>query len=127
MRQIVRFILIGVVNTIVGFVVYAILVMLGIVPQIALAIAFVMGVLWNFWTHARFVFNSRGLSPLPAYALCYVGIYAFNSITLAAALRIGMGPLIAQGLIAPIAAIFSFFMISKVLTGQFPFIGKVKN
>ena len=123
MRRFGRFILIGVVNTAVGFMVYAILVVLGISPQLALGIAFVIGVLWNFWTHARFVFHSQGYSPLPVYALCYVGIYAFNAISLAMALRIGLGPLIAQGLIAPVAAVLSFFLISKALTGQFPIIG----
>ena len=123
MRQFVRFIVIGLINTAFGFVMYATLVLIGIAPQPALAIASVIGVLWNFWTHARYVFASKGLSKLPIYALCYVVVYGFNSLTLDLALRNGIGPLTAQALIAPIAAVLSFFLISRVLTGQFPIFG----
>lgn len=123
MRQFVGFILIGVVNTIFGFAMYALLVLVGVPPQPALAIAFIIGVIWNFWTHARFVFDNTGLGKLPAYALCYVAVYAFNSFTLGLALSNGIGPLLAQAILAPFAAVLSFFLISRVLTGRFPLFG----
>lgn len=124
LRRFVRFILIGVVNTVFGYTVFSILVLLGVPPQPALILAFTIGVIWNYWTHARLVFHQRGLRQLPAYGLCYVLIYVLNSLALEAALRAGIGPLIAQAVLAPIAAVLSFFMISRVLTGRFPVFGK---
>lgn len=53
--QFVRFILVGVVNTAVGYLIFAGFVLLSVPAQTALAAAFVLGVLWNFGTHARLV------------------------------------------------------------------------
>ena len=116
----VRFLVIGVVNTGVGYGLYALFVLAGLAPQPSLAAAFTLGVLWNYFAHARYVFGTRGFGRLPMYAACYVGLYILNSALLELALRSGLGPLLAQGLLAPVSAVLSFFLISKVLTGRFP-------
>ena len=122
-RQIVRFILIGLVNTAFGFGAYTVLVLLGVSPQPALAVAFVMVVIWNYWTHGRFVFQSNGIRKLPFYALCYLGVYGFNSLSLEFALSHDIGPIISQAMITPFAATMSYFLIGRVLTGHFPIFG----
>ncbi len=116
LRQFARFVAVGLVNTGFGYLVYAALVMAGLSPQPALALAFAIGVIWNYWTHASLVFGQRGLRRLPAYVGCYLLIYGVNSAALAAALRIGMGALAAQALLAPFAACLSFLLIRRVLT-----------
>ena len=100
---------------------------LGLSAQPALAIAFVIGVIWNYFTHARFVFDNKGLSKMPIYALAYVVVYGFNAVSLAAAQGMGLGPLTAQAILAPVAAVLSFFLISRVLTGQFPVFGGARD
>ena len=119
-RRFVKFIIIGVLNTLFGYAVFALLVILNVPPQPALALAFVIGVIWNYWTHARLVFDQQGLSRLPAYAASYLLIYGLNSGGLALTLQAGSSPLMAQAVLAPVAAVISFFVISKVLTGKFP-------
>ena len=126
-RQFLRFIVIGVINTIFGFAVYALLVTVGLSAQPALAIAFVIGVVWNYFTHARFVFDNKGLSKMPIYALAYVVVYGFNAVSLDAAQGMGLGPLTAQAILAPVAAVLSFFLISRVLTGKFPVFGGARD
>ena len=120
----VRFVLIGLVNTLVGYLIFVVFVVVGIPAQPALAAAFVLGVLWNYWTHARFVFGQGEVSRLPVYGLAYFGIWAFNALALAGAQRAGLHPLMAQAALAPVAAVLSFFLIARVLTGRFPVFGK---
>ncbi len=119
-RRFVKFIIIGVLNTLFGYAVFALLVILNVPPQLALALAFAIGVIWNYWTHAKLVFGQQGLSRFPAYAASYLLIYGLNSGGLALALQAGSSPLMAQAVLAPVAAVISFFVISKVLTGKFP-------
>lgn len=120
MARFVRFVVIGGVNTLVGYLLFTAFVLMSLTPQKALAIAFVLGVLWNFFAHGRFVFGSKGYGTLPAYAMCYVGIYLFNALALKQTLNWGFDPLLAQAILAPIVAVISFFLISRVLTGHFP-------
>ncbi len=123
--RLLRFLAIGVVNTAVGYAIYAVLVLVGLSPQPALALAFALGILWNYMTHARLVFtdSARGLKRLPAYGACYALIYLLNALALDQAIGAGLSPLAAQALLAPFAALLSFVMIGKVLTGRFPFSG----
>lgn len=122
-RQFIRFILIGVLNTAVGYAVFAALIWAGLPPQPALALAFVIGVMWNFFAHARYVFGTTGLSRVPHYVLGYLVVYGFNAIALKLLLSAGLASLLAQAILAPVAAVLSFFLIAKALTGRFPIFG----
>ena len=116
-----RFLAVGVVNTGFGYAVYAGLILLGMTPQPALALAFAMGILWNYMTHARLVFGTSGIAKLVPYAAAYAVIYTINALTLGQALKAGMSPLGAQALLVLPMAALSFFLISSVLTGHHPF------
>lgn len=113
----VRFLVTGVVNTAVGYGLYAFFVFVGLPPQVALTAAFVLGVLWNYFGHARFVFGVAGYSRLPAYAAAYVVIYVINALALHAALRAGFSPYVAQAVLSLVMAVLSFILISAVLKG----------
>ncbi len=117
-----RFLVVGVVNTAVGYGLYAALVLAGLGPQAALAMAFALGVLWNYGTHARLVFGTGGYRRLPAYAVAYLAIYAVNAFGLARAIAGGVDPLVAQLVLAVVMAGLSFVLISVVLTGAPPFL-----
>ena len=120
LHRFLKFIVVGVVNTGFGFSVYTAFVLLGLAPQPALAGAFVIGVMWNFFTHGRFVFASTGLRRLPFYVVAYLITYGFNAMALRLLLDLGTGSILAQAILAPIAAIVSFFLVGKALTGRFP-------
>ena len=119
----IRFLGVGVLNTACGSAAYARLVLIGLSPQPALAIAFAMGILWNYLAHARLVFDTRGVSRIVPYAAAYGVIYAINALALAAALRTGLNAYVAQALLVLPMAALSFVMISLVLTGHLPFSG----
>ncbi len=112
LRRFIRFLIVGVVNTAFGYGVYALLVVLNAPPQVALFLSFFIGVLWNYFTTARFVFEVSGYDRLPAYAACYIFVYALNAGTLHAAIESGIAPLIAQAVLTPVAAVLTFVLVS---------------
>jgi len=117
-RRFLRFLLVGAVNTGFGYAVYALLVLAGMRPGIALAIAFAIGVAWNFSLHARIVFRTRGLARVPHYIAVYLGLYSVNALVLRLALDAGIPPLVAQFFIAGGIAVLSFVLIGWALTGR---------
>ncbi len=115
LRRFVKFLFVGLINTGFGYGVYAVLVLLKTPPQIALLAMFVIGVLWNYTTTARFVFDVSGFGRLPAYCLCYVAIYLLNAGSLQAAINLGVEPLIAQAVLTPVIAVLTFGLVSFVM------------
>ena len=115
-----RFALVGVLNTAFGYCLFALLNLMGLTPHAALAIAFSGGVMWNFMTHARLVFGTKGFGRLPFYILSYLVIYGINALSLEAFLSMGLSPMVAQGIIVLPVAVLSYAVISRVLTGRFP-------
>lgn len=117
LRRFGRFLVVGVLNTAVGYCLYALFLMatpLG--PQAALAAAFALGVLWNYLATARFVFGTRGYRRLPAYVLAYFAVYALNAQALRLAIAAGWEPLLAQALLVPFAAVLTYIAVSFALT-----------
>ena len=121
LTKLIKFGLVGVLNTIFGYLVYAALVLLGATPGLALAVAYVVGVAWNYMTHAKLVFKSRAGRGLLGYVGIYVLIYLANAVLLQMTINLGVAPLIAQAVLAVLFAGISFFAISWVLTGAVPF------
>lgn len=122
--QLLKFLVIGVLNTLFGYGVYALLVLLGLPEQVALSIAYIIGITWNYFTHAKLVFGAKGYSRMPAYVAAYLFLFGLNAIALDALVDAGLQPLLAQAVIVPFAAIISFILISRVLTGKWPLFGR---
>jgi putative flippase GtrA len=113
--RMVRFLVIGVVNTAFGYGIYALLLLLGLHPQAALAIQFIVGVVWNYFTHGRFVFGVWGFGRLPHYVLSYVAIYLCNAALLQELIAAGLGPYAAQALALGPTVILSYMLVSLAL------------
>lgn len=118
-----KFLCVGVLNTAFGFAAYAVLLWIGLPPQPALALSYIMGVIWNYGTHARIVFHAQGYRRLPIYALAYSALYGLNALALAAMLKTGLAALWAQAVLVLPMAMLAFLLVSLVLTGRLPFTG----
>ncbi|WP_235931209.1 GtrA family protein [Paracoccus xiamenensis] len=114
-RTLLRFLAVGVVNTAFGYCIYALAVLAGAPPQLALILQFVLGALWNFQMHARLVFAVRGWARLPAYIGAYLLIYAGNALALRLVMAQGIGALMAQLLILPVVVAASWLLIGQVM------------
>ncbi len=107
--QFVKFLLVGALNTLFGYSVFAGLVYAGIAPMPALLLTYVVGVLFNFVTTGRLVFT-RSRASLLRFILAYVVIYIFNAALFKAVEAAGAGPLLAQAVCLPVVAVFSFLL-----------------
>lgn len=115
-QRILAFLVVGVVNTAFGYGIYAAFVVLGLGPVLALGLAYVAGIAWNYLSHARLVFRHRGFGALPAYVAVYVLLYAGNALALAGLTGPGgLAPLLAQILLLPVAAALSYLAIRRVM------------
>lgn len=77
-QQVIRFIAVGVVNTLFGYGIYALLIYLGLNYMVAVLFATVAGVLFNFKTIGRYVFKSSDSSLLLKFIIVYSIIYGIN-------------------------------------------------
>lgn len=114
-NRLVKFLLVGLLNTAFGYAVFLVVILLGAPPQLALVLQFCLGCLWNYFMHARLVFEHDGYRQMPLYLLAYGAIYGVNALALAAIMAAGTTPLMAQAILTPLIAVLSYFLISKIL------------
>lgn len=112
-EQVVRFIFVGGINTLVGYALYAVGVLLGLSPTVALFIATALGALFNFFSIGTYVFGQGGKHLILRFLGLYAGIYMLNLVLLHGLLGAGVGPLIAQAILVPLMATLSFVFNRK--------------
>ena len=108
LHRVARFLVVGVGNTVFSYAVYAAGVLLGLDSAIALLVAMVVGVIFNFFTTGRIVFQSRNHRLLPRFVGVYIVIYGINVGLLRFLQALGLDPLLAQALCLPITVTLSF-------------------
>jgi putative flippase GtrA len=111
--QVFRFLLVGVFNTAVGYLLFAVSSLAGIKTSIALGIAYVIGVLCNFFTTGRFVFGTSHPKFLFRFLLVYVAIYLLNLGLITIMMRGGVGKLVAQAMLVPFMALLTFVTLKS--------------
>jgi putative flippase GtrA len=115
----VRFILVGGLNTMFGYLVFAGLTRLGWRDLATVPAATAAAVAFNFVTYGKLVFEALDRRNLPRFALGYVGLFACNVTGLRALARMGVGPYVAQAaLVVPLA------MLSYVINDRWVFRAK---
>ncbi len=77
-KQFCRFLMVGVVNTLFGYGLYSFFVYMNLHYTIAVLLSTVIGVLFNFKTIGRFVFESNDDSLVFKFIIIYVIIYILN-------------------------------------------------
>jgi len=73
-----KFILVGFLNTLVGFSLYALFIFFGIPYPVAVLLSTVLGVLFNYKTIGKIVFTYQGGSRLLPFILVYIIVYCLN-------------------------------------------------
>lgn len=77
-KQIVNFILVGIVNTIFGYIAYAFFVYIGFQYILATAFATVLGILFNFKTISKFVFQAYDNRLIFKFVSVYFLVFSCN-------------------------------------------------
>ncbi|MDO5896964.1 GtrA family protein [Agrobacterium sp. Azo12] len=88
--RLLRFLLVGLLNTLVGYSVFCLMIWLGLHYSVASAVATVLGVAFNFKSTGKLVFGCNDDRRIVRFVLVYVIIYCVNVIGLALLLRLGI-------------------------------------
>jgi putative flippase GtrA len=108
-----RFIGVGMVNTIVGYAIYAVLIWLNIPYLVALLLGTIMGVVFNYFSNGRFVFRSEGSSAIfIKYVVTYGVVYLVNATLLTVIIKaFQVGLYFGQGLCVPASVLLSWVLM----------------
>ena len=105
-----RFFVIGGVNTIFGYSVYAILLIVNIHYSLSLFIALVLGIFFNFFTTGRFVFNNTNKRLIVKFFTVYGVTYLINLGFLRIFEYFNFNMLIAQMILTLPTAFLSYYL-----------------
>lgn len=108
-----RFLLVGGLNSLFGYGVFWLMLRLGLHYGAASAIATVLGVLFNFQSTGRLVFKSSDNSRIIRFVLVYVFVYGVNVAALAALLRLGVSAYIGGLLLILPLALLAYYLSAR--------------
>jgi putative flippase GtrA len=111
----IRFLAVGVMNTIFGYGVFALVFLASKSPTFAIVVATAIGVLFNFMTTGRLVFGNRLAATIVPFVIGYGVTTGLNIVLMNVALRLGIGALLAQALSLPILVITSYLINAKIV------------
>ena len=100
-NHLIRFVLVGILNTSFSYLIYATFLLIGLGYQLANLIALIMGILFSFKTHGYLVFDNPDNSLLGRFVLSWVIIY-FCIVSL------GFNAYLAGALSLPFSVVFSY-------------------
>jgi len=110
-----RFFIIGIINTLFGFLVFSISILYGATTWFALMFSTSFGIIFNFFTTGKYVFLKLKLSRFPSFFICYVIIYFINYILIEVIFQWTESKILSQFILIPSIAIFSYFLMSKIV------------
>lgn len=114
-KLIARFIGVGLLNTAVGYGIYAILILLTVPYLAALLMATVMGVIFNYFSIGRLVFKAPGgLIVFGKFIAAYGVVYAINAAALEILIKhFQFNPYIGQALCVPLSVMISWLLMNN--------------
>ena len=108
----IRFLFVGALNSLFGYFVFALFIYIGFHYTLAVFLGTVLGVLFNFQTTGRLVFNSKNNKLIFRFIFVYGILWAVNSSLLYLLLSCGLQNTYIAGLIlVPPMGILSFFFM----------------
>ncbi len=113
-NQFLRFLLVGGINTVFGYCMYALFTFMGLHYSIAMLLAQISGVIFNFYTTGRIVFNNSDARLFIRFFCVYITIYMVNVLLLGAFEQASYNMYIAGALLILPNALLSFFL-NKIL------------
>jgi len=111
--QFIRFLLVGLLNTVFGYSVYAILIWAGFSYPLAILFGTILGALFNYKTIGALVFRSKNNKLLYRFLMVYAVIYLVNIISIKFLKILIPNDYISQALLLPFIALLSYSLNRK--------------
>lgn len=119
-KKFVKYLFVGFMNTVISYIIYAIIVTILNRPSLSLAIQYVLCIFINFQTTGRIVFKNKDNSLITKFILCYLTTFVINRYALDTMVStMGMDKYLSQALL-----VFPIAMISFMLLKHFVFSSK---
>lgn len=115
-----RFVLVGGLNTLFGFAVYALGVVAGLPVSLALFLGMLAGTIFNFFTTGAYVFRQLAISRYPRFVACYLLVYGFNVLFMNIFLLWMSNKLVIQAILTIPQAALSYLMMSRFVFTKTP-------
>jgi putative flippase GtrA len=119
-KKFLRFLAVGLVNSAFSYSVYALLIFLEVHYALAVLVANVLGVLFNFKTTGRLVFQSNDNRLIFKFVLVYASVYLLSVSSLKILLWLGLNRYLAGALIALPMAGVTFTLMSRFVFKKRP-------
>lgn len=108
--QFARFVVVGALNTAFNYLVYCAMLWIGLPLPLASLASLVVGILINFVTQSKFVFDNRDPWKLMPYFAVWLILYSFNLSLIWMLMRCGLNAYVAGGLSTPVTVLLSYFL-----------------
>lgn len=108
-----RFLVTGLLNTLLGFAVYSTAILSNAPVWLALMIGLVTGVAFNFFSTGGYVFREIALSRLPRFMFSYLLVYGVNLLLLGLMSPWVGGAIPSQALLSFPMSVFSYFLMAR--------------
>lgn len=112
-----RFVTIGLINTLFGYSVFAGLLLISGQRTPSLIGATTIGVIFNFFTTGRFVFDNRSLHKLIPFCMAYMLALSFNIVLLDILTLAGVDALLGQAVCLPVVVVVSYVVNAWLVFG----------
>jgi len=120
-----RFVVAGVVNSVFGFLVYSLAIHLFAQVWLGLVAGICAGITFNFFTTGGYVFRDTSRQRIPRFVASYILIFTVNYTLLSLLMPMLNGPIVAQAVLTPFIALFSYFLLARFVFGTKPRSGRL--
>jgi putative flippase GtrA len=112
-ERVIRFLIVGLLNTSVGYTLFTIVFLLTGWHRFAIIAATILGVLFNFFSLGYMVFGNLTARALLPFVLGYGVTLSINILALEVLINWGLHPLLAQALMLPFIALMVYSINSR--------------
>ena len=114
----IKFIFIGIINTIFGYGIYLLFLLIGFNYVIAALLSTILGIIFNFFTTGRLVFKSTNNYLILKFVMVYIFIYLFTISGLSILYLYGISYEIGGALMLAPNALLSFFLNKRLVFNE---------
>jgi putative flippase GtrA len=112
-RKFLLFLVVGCLNTVFSYLIYAGLLFMGVSYSLAILGAYILGIGFNFRTTGRWVFKNRDNRPLALFIAVYIGMYLLSVLSVKGLLLLSVNKYIAGMIITLPMAVGSYKIMDK--------------
>ncbi|MBY0575597.1 MAG: GtrA family protein [Gallionellaceae bacterium] len=109
----IRFLIAGVINTLFGFAIYSVFIIIGVAVWLSLLAGMLSGTAFNFFTTGGYVFRDLSLTRFPRFVICYLFVYGVNILLIEIISFWLNSKILPQAIVIFPLALLSYFLMAR--------------